>query len=97
MLKHSLFYFILFFDFQVPFYFFTEAVRRRRTWLQLNLSTKATLGTEETGRRREVLNKSQCMDCFVRWDEKNGRCRRVSVGLTDRRKTAQNLVDSHKN
>ena len=32
MLKHSLFYFILFFDFQVAFYFFTEAVRRRRAW-----------------------------------------------------------------
>ena len=63
----------------------------------VELSTTATLGTEETGLCREVLNKSQWMDCFVRWDEKNGRCRRVSMGLTDRRKTAQNLVDSHKN
>ena len=29
---------------------------------QLNFSTTATLGTEESGRCREVLNKSQCMD-----------------------------------
>ena len=28
----------------------------------LNLSTTATLATEESGRCREVLNKSQCMD-----------------------------------
>ena len=27
-----------------------------------NLSTTATLGTEESGRCREILNKSQCMD-----------------------------------
>ena len=33
--------------------------------LQLNLSTKATLGTEESGLCGEVLNKSQCMDFFV--------------------------------
>ena len=30
--------------------------------MQLNLSTMATLGTEESGRCREALNKSQCMD-----------------------------------
>ena len=30
--------------------------------LQLNLSTTANLGTEESGHSREVLNKSQCMD-----------------------------------
>ena len=30
--------------------------------IQLNLSTTATLGTEESGHCREVLNKSQCMD-----------------------------------
>ena len=29
---------------------------------QLNFSTTATLGTEESGGCREVLNKSQCMD-----------------------------------
>ena len=29
---------------------------------QLNVSTTATLGTEESGGCREVLNKSQCMD-----------------------------------
>ena len=30
--------------------------------IQLNLSTKATMGTEESDRCKEVLNKSQCMD-----------------------------------
>ena len=30
--------------------------------MQLNLSTMATLGTEESGGCREALNKSQCMD-----------------------------------
>ena len=30
--------------------------------MQLNLSTVATLGTEGSGRYREALNKSQCMD-----------------------------------
>ena len=30
--------------------------------MQLNLSTVATLGTEESGCCREALNKSQCMD-----------------------------------
>ena len=30
--------------------------------MQLNLSTIATLGTEESGCCREVLNKSQCMN-----------------------------------
>ena len=29
----------------------------------LNLPTKATLGTEGSGLCREVLKKSQCMDC----------------------------------
>ena len=28
----------------------------------MNLSTTATIGTEERGRCKEVLNKSQCMD-----------------------------------
>ena len=30
--------------------------------IQLNLSTTATMGTEESDRCKEVLNKSQCMD-----------------------------------
>ena len=30
--------------------------------MQLNLSTVATLGTEESGCCRKALNKSQCMD-----------------------------------
>ena len=30
--------------------------------IQLNLSTTATMGTEERDRCKEVLNKSQCMD-----------------------------------
>ena len=34
-------------------------------YLRLNLSTTATLETEENGRCREVLNESQCMDFFV--------------------------------
>ena len=33
-------------------------------------TTTATLGTEKSGHCREVLNKSQCMDFFVRRDEK---------------------------
>ena len=33
--------------------------------LQLNLSTMATFGTEESGHCRKVLSKSQCMDFFV--------------------------------
>ena len=33
-------------------------------------TTTATLETEKSGRCREVLNKSQCMDFFVRRDEK---------------------------
>ena len=33
--------------------------------LQLNLSTTATFGTEESGHCRQVLSKSQCMDFFV--------------------------------
>ena len=32
--------------------------------IQLNLSTTATMGTDERGRCKEVLNKSQCMDFF---------------------------------
>ena len=41
-------------------------------YLRLNLSsTTATLETEENGRYREVLNKSQCMDFFVLLDDKN--------------------------
>ena len=48
--------------------------------LQLNLSTTATFGTEESGHCRQVLSKSQCMDFFVRGDGKNsGCCREVAV------------------
>ena len=49
--------------------------------LQLNLSTKATLGTEESGRCREVLNKSQCMDFFVQGKKINEWPVREVVGL----------------
>ena len=38
--------------------------------LQLSLSATATLGTEESGRCREVLNNSQCMDFFAHRDTK---------------------------
>ena len=38
--------------------------------LQLNLSTTVTLGTGESSRCREVLNRIQSMDFFVRQDEK---------------------------
>ena len=47
--------------------------------IQLNLSTTATMGTEERGRCKGVLSKSQCMDFFVRRDEKSGRSREVAV------------------
>ena len=40
--------------------------------LQLNLSTTATLGTEKSGRCREVLNKSQCMDFLAHRNKKKG-------------------------
>ena len=43
----------------------------------LNLSTTVTLATEESGRCREVLNKSQS---FVRREKKCGRYRKVGVG-----------------
>ena len=35
---------------------------RSNLGIQLNLSKRATLGTEESGRCKEVLNKSKCMD-----------------------------------
>ena len=38
--------------------------------IQLNLSTTATLGTEESDHCKEVLNKRQCMDFFVEKDQK---------------------------
>ena len=48
--------------------------------LQLNLSTTATFGTEESGHCRQVLSKSQCMDFFCPRDERNsGCCREVAV------------------
>ena len=39
--------------------------------LQLNLSSTATLGTEESGHCREVLNESQFMDFFCPPGQKN--------------------------
>ena len=48
--------------------------------LQLNLSSTATLGTEESGHCREVLNESQFMDFFVHRDKKmSGRCTELVV------------------
>ena len=55
------------------------------TVLQLNLSTMATAGTEESGHYKEVtiveigLNKSQCMDCPSRQKLNNGFCREVAI------------------
>ena len=46
----------------------------------LNLCSTATLGTEESGRCREVLNKSQCMDLLSAGTKKSGRHRKVAVG-----------------
>ena len=53
------------------------------SFLQLNLSTTATLGTEESGRCREDGTRVDV--CTVRQKKKeNGRCRKVAVsgGLT---------------
>ena len=47
--------------------------------VQLNLSTTATLGTEESGRCREVLNKSQCMNFLSAGAKNCGRCREVDA------------------
>ena len=44
--------------------------------IQLNPSTMPTLGTEERGRCREVLNKSQCMGFLSAGAKKGGRCQR---------------------
>jgi len=55
--------------------------------LQLNLSTMATLVTEESGHCKEVtiveigLNKSQCMDCPPRQKLNNGFCREVAIAV----------------
>ena len=43
------------------------------------LSTTATSGTEESGRCRELLNKSQCMDFLFAGMKNCGRCREVAV------------------
>ena len=40
------------------------------------LSTTATSGTEESGRCRELLNKSQCMDFLFAGMKNCGRCKR---------------------
>ena len=45
-----------------------------------SLSTMATLGTEESGRCRVVLNKSQCVDFLFAGMKKSGRCREVAAG-----------------
>ena len=47
--------------------------------IQLNLSTMTTLGTEESGHFREVLNKSQCMDILSTGMKASGRSREVAV------------------
>ena len=47
--------------------------------IQLNLSTTATLETEESGHCREVLNKRQFMDFLCASTKKSGRCREVGV------------------
>ena len=47
--------------------------------IQLNPSTMPTLGTEERGRCREVLNKSQCMKFLSAGAKKGGPCREVAV------------------
>ena len=39
----------------------------------------ATLGTEESGRCKEALNKSQCMDFLSAGTKKSGRRREVIV------------------
>ena len=51
----------------------------------MNLSTMATVGTEESGHYKEVtiveigLNKSQCMDCPLRQKLNSGFCREVAI------------------
>ena len=47
--------------------------------IQLNPSAMHTLGTEERGRCREVLNKSQCMNLLSAGAKKGGPCREVAV------------------
>ena len=39
------------------------------------LSTTATLESEESGRCKEVLNKSQCMEFLSAGTKKSGRCK----------------------
>ena len=58
--------------------------------IQLNLSTTATLGTEESSHCKKVavveeaLNKSQCMNFLLSIGTKKGCCREVAIsgGLT---------------
>ena len=46
--------------------------------IKSNLSTTDTLGTEESGRCRGVLNKSQCMEFCPPEGKKRGLCREVA-------------------
>ena len=64
-----------------PSLFHTQnaTVERVMKKIQLNLSTTATMGAEESGRCREVLDKSQCMNFSYAGTKKSGRCREVGV------------------
>ena len=46
---------------------------------QFNLSTKATLGSKESGGCREVLNKSQCIYFLSARMKTSGHCREVAI------------------
>ena len=72
--------------------FYSGIFEGRKICVQLNLSTTATLRTEESGRCREVWNKSQCMDFFVPRDKKSGLCLQVAVS---RGSTVQYIWSAH--
>ena len=55
--------------------------KKKKKKLQLNLSTKATLGTEESGRCREVLNKKSMYGFLCPRDKINEWPFREVVGL----------------
>ena len=57
--------------------------------IQLNLSTTATMGTEESDRCKEVLSNSQCMDFLSAGTKKSGCYREVAVS---RGSTVPNMV-----
>ena len=50
-----------------------ENQHREQITVEPVVSTTATLGTEESGRCKEVLNKSQCMDFSSARTKKSGR------------------------